>query len=211
MHHQLMTAPGRRLAVAIALGALAALALAACGGGSSGVSSSGTHSNAAATAAVGGGSTGTTGSTGSTGTSAKSGTTTPARRRFGALRECLQRNGIKLPAQRGAGRGLFLGGAQLPPGVTRSQLQAAVGKCLGGRLGRPGAVFRNRSRSPQFRQALSRFAACLRQNGVKVPAPNTSGTVPIFSTKGIDTASPQFRAATRKCRGSLTRAFQRRP
>jgi len=124
----------------------------------------------------------------------------------------LSKQGIKLPAPSGRG-GLFLGGANLPKGVSRSQLQAATRKCLGGRagfLGGPGTARLRRTASPRFRQALSSFAACLRKNGVNVPAPNTSGNGPVFSTKGIDTSSPQFKAATAKCRSALVGAFRSR-
>ena len=35
------------------------------------------------------------------------------------------------------------------------------------------------------RQALAKFADCMRENGVNVPTPNTSGKGPVFNTKGI--------------------------
>jgi len=96
--------------------------------------------------------------------------------------------------------------------MTRSQFEAALKKCggndLAARAGRPGAGFRRVS-SPAFKQALTKYAECLRQNGINLPAPNTSGKGPIFSTKGVNTASPQFRAATMKCRASLVSAFRR--
>jgi hypothetical protein len=126
------------------------------------------------------------------------------------LRECLQKHGVQLPTGPGGGRGLFLGGANLPKGVTRAQLQSAVSKCLSGRGfpgGGPGARGFSRARSPRFRQVLSLFAACLRKNGVDVPQPNTSGAGPVFSTKGLNTASPQFKVATAKCRPALTGAL----
>src|SRR4029077_2779829 len=75
----------------------------------------------------------------------------------------------------------------------------------GGFAGRRGI------KSPVFREALAKFATCLRANGVNVPPPNTSGSGPIFSTKGIDTTSAQFRNAESKCRGVLTSAFRRGP
>ena len=71
-----------------------------------------------------------------------------------------------------------------PTGVTRAQYEAALKKCGGARLrGRRVAA----SNSPAFRQALAKFAACMRENGVNVPAPNTSGNGPIFNTKGLNT------------------------
>lgn len=199
----------RPLAATLAVSAIAALGLAACG--SSGSSSTGSKTSAAATAATNGSTSGS--STGSGNSVFRKGATGPsgARPRVNAIRECLQRNGVKLPNQPGAARGLFLGGAQLPKGVSRTQLQAAMRKCLGGFLaGRAGQGRFLRSGSPRFQAALSAFAACLRKNGVAVPTPNTSGNGPVFSTKGINTASPQFKAATAKCRPALTAALRPR-
>ena len=133
---------------------------------------------------------------------------------FAAMRECLQKNGITLPKRtpgqpRPGGPGGFLGGAagapRLPPGVTRSQYEAAVKKCGGAAF----AGARGRLRSPAFKQAIAKFATCMRQNGVNVPEPNTSGG-PIFNTAGLNTESAQFKAAEAKCRADLPSAFRRR-
>jgi hypothetical protein len=179
---------------------LACLGLAACGGSSSSSSSS---TAAAATST-------------STGTGAKG----PNAGRFAAMRECLQKNGITLPKRTPGTRrtpgaaGGFLGGGggaggpQLPKGVTRAQYEAALKKCGGGNFaGRGGARFK----SPAFQAALAKFATCMRENGVNVPAPNTSGSGPVFDTKGIDTSSAQFKAAEAKCRSDLSGAFRRGP
>ncbi len=195
----------RKLAIAATTSLVVALplGLAACGG-----SGSTTTTNASATTSSGG--TGTTGS-GPTGASAG---------RFKALRECLQKNGITLPqrtpGQRPpggpAGAGGFLGGGaggagpKLPSGVTRAQYEAAIKKCGGGAVAGGAAA---RLKSPAYLAALTKFAACMRENGVNVPAPNTSGNGPVFDTKGIDTSSSQFRAAESKCRSDLTSAFHR--
>ncbi len=195
---------------ATTVGVLAALALGSLGLTACG-SSSPKPTNAASTS-------NTSASTSSSQTSAggpavqagsKAGTVTHPR--FGAVRECLQKNGITLPNPAGGpnrypGAGIFLN-RQLPKGVTRAQFQAALQKCAPDhghflRQGSPG--FRN----PAFKQVLAKFATCLRQNGVNVPTPNTSGNGPIFSTKGINTASPQFKAATAKCRGALLGTFR---
>jgi hypothetical protein len=188
-------------AVALVL-LLACLGLAACGG-SSKSSSTSTNASAATT---------TTGATGAKG---------PNAGRFAALRECLQKNGITLPkrtpGQRrpggpGGAGGFYGGGAAgtggpgLPKGVTRAQYEAAIKKCGGGSFaGRGGARFN----SPVYKAALAKFATCLNQNGVKVPAPNTSGKGPVFDTKGINTSSAQFKTAESKCRSDLIGAFRR--
>ena len=166
-------------------------------------------------------------------TSAAAGQGGPGAGRFAAIRQCLARNGINLPARpgnqdrgapgatgpagpngatgpngptgpRGPGRGGFFfrgTGPRLPPGVTQQQFQAAAQKCGLTRFGPGGPGVNN----PAFRQALTSFAACMRQNGVNLPPPNTTGNGPLFKTNGIDTNSPKFRAATAKCRLLLPR------
>ncbi len=176
---------------------LACLGLAACGGSSSSTS---TSANASATTPGG---------------AAGHGATGPGGTRFRALRECLQKNGITLPkrtpGQRPPGgpsgpRG-FLGGGgpQLPSGVTRAQYEAALKKCGGGAFANRGGRLKN----PAYLVALTKLAACMRENGVDLPAPNTSGNGPIFNAKGINTKSAQFEAAEKKCQSDLNSAFRR--
>ena len=167
---------------------LACLGLAACGGSSS---SSTDHERTATAASA-------------TAPAPRAPAPEPRAGRFKALRECLQKNGITLPqrssrhpAPRAGG---FLGGGAgtppLPNGVTRAQYEAAVKKCGGGAFGGGGG----RIRSPAFKQALAKFATCMRENGVNVPPPNTSGKGPVFNTKGLNPTSAQFKAAEAKCR-----------
>jgi hypothetical protein len=182
--------------------ALACLGLAACGSSSSSSTTSTTNAANTSSTSTGAGGAGT-------GPGARSG-------RFAAMRECLAKEGITLPARtpgqpRTPGAGGFLGGGgtggpHLPKGVTRAQFEAAVKKCGGGR-GFGGG--RARLNSPAYRAALTAFATCMRQNGVALPAPNTSGTGPVFDTKGIDTTSAQFTAARTKCQSKLSGAFAR--
>jgi hypothetical protein len=89
--------------------------------------------------------------------------------------------------------------------MTRAQYQAVLAKCGGGfHPGSAGGAGGPRALdSSRFRQALTSFAACLRQKGIAIPTPNTSGKGPIFSTKGIDTASPKFKEAEKQCRPAL--------
>ncbi|HEV3046321.1 MAG TPA: hypothetical protein VGY13_03075 [Solirubrobacteraceae bacterium] len=214
-------------ALAIAALALASLVLAACGSSSpSGTTS--TSANAASAGATSG-STGTTSGTGTTSTG--SGTTSTGsagaapgagRRpgfaaRFAAVRECLKKDGVTLPerksGQRGSGGFLGAGGAggpQLPAGVSRTQFEADLRKCGGFGRGRlPGAG--RRFDTAAAKQALAKFAACMRADGEKLPEPNTTGKGPIFDTKGLDTTSAAFRNAERKCRTDLAGAFFARP
>jgi hypothetical protein len=168
---------------------LACLTLAACGSSASTSSSS----TAAST------------------TSTKAGTATGNRAafagRFKAVRECLQKNGVTLPKRTpgqgaGGGAGGPLGGpgGTPPPGVSKSTYEAAVKKCgaPGGGSGGAGG-----SNSPAFKQGVAKFASCMRENGVNLPTPNTSGTGPVFNTKGLNTTSATFKAAQAKCASLL--------
>jgi len=168
------------------------LALAACGSSGSGSSSAGKTSSSSTNKAG-----------------------APNSSRFAALRSCLQKQGITLPSPPsgatrqpgGPGAGPPSGGAggfQLPKGVTQAQYQAALKKCGAGNLPRGGAGAFN---SAAARAGLTKYAACLRKNGINVPAPNTTGKGPVFSTKGIDTSSSKFKAAQSKCQSDLKGAF----
>jgi hypothetical protein len=191
--------------------ALAAIALAACGSSSSGSSTTSTNTNASASA--------TTSTNGGAPSGARAGG-------FTALRECLQKNGITLPQRKPGqhpggggyvpgGGGYYpggggAGGPHLPAGVTRAQYEAAIKKCGGGFAPGRGAGFHYLD-SPAVKQAYKKFAACMRENGVNVPEPNTSGKGAIFSTKGLNTKSAQFTAAEAKCRSDLAGAFHAHP
>jgi hypothetical protein len=193
-----------RSAGVLAACALASIGIAACGG-------SGSSKNASA-------------NVGATSTSASTTNTGPAggAARFAAMRSCLQKEGITLPqhqafqhshgaAGRSPGSG-FPGGSgefgrHLPKGVSAAKLQSALKKCggdfpggfRGGFHGGRGGSFK----SAKAKTALTAFAACMRENGIKLPAPNTSGQGPVFDTKGLHTSSSQFKSAVQKCRGKL--------
>lgn len=193
--------------------ALVAIGLTACGGSSKPTNAAATSGASASTST-----TGASPSTSTTGAGPTPGVPRSGPARFSGIRECLKKNGITLPARNATPGGAptgggFLGG-QLPKGVTRAQFQAAMQKCAPGRFAGGGRPFpRSGAAGPgaaKFKEALSKFAACLRQNGVNVPTPNTSGHGPVFSTKGIQTNSPQFREATKKCRTVLFGAFRAR-
>lgn len=186
---------------------LAGICLAACGSSSSTTSSS---ANAASTGVA----SSTSSTSSSTSATPRALGTGRGSARFAAMRECLQKNGITLPKRApgsrpggggfpGIGAG---GGPQLPKGVTRTQYEAALKKC-GGHIFAGGGA--RRLDNPVFKAALAKYGTCLRQNGINLPAPNTSGNGPIFDTKGINTSSAQFKAASTKCRSALVGAFRR--
>jgi len=158
------------------------LALAACG--SSASSSTSTTSTSASTPA-----------TSTQGSKSKSS-------RFTALRSCLQKQGITLPAPTGGNRPAGgPGGFQPPAGVSQTQYQEALKKCGGGRgRGTPSSA---RFDTEAGKAALTKYVACMRENGVSLPTPNTSGTGPVFNTKGVNTTSATFTSAQSKCQSDL--------
>lgn len=191
-----------RPAIAALVLILASLALAACGGSSGSTTTSTVSASASTPPSSTGGAPGAIGS------------------RFAAVRECLKKNGITLPQRTpgkrpSPGSGGLLGGAagtgpHLPAGITRAQYEAAIKKC-GGSFSRGGFSGAHGFSSPAAKQALAKFATCLRTNGVDVPEANTSGKGPIFSTKGLNTNSATFKAAYAKCRSDLQGVFRARP
>lgn len=186
-----------RPAIAVVLLVLASIALAACGSSSSSSPTTTASTSASATTPTGRG---------------------PGAGRFAALRECLQKSGITLPKRTpgqppaAGAHGFLPGGSALPKGVTQAQFQAALKKCgVNGSAFFAGRDHGGRINSPVAKQALAKFAACMAENGVKIPAPNTSGSGPIFNSEGLDTNSAAFRSAEAKCRVDLQGAFRASP
>jgi hypothetical protein len=167
-----------RLLAALAIATVVAVALAACGSSSNSNSTSTTKSASRSD-------------------------------RFASVRACLEKEGIKLPArpngQSGGGGlpGVGPGGFKLPEGVSQSKFREALKKCGGGF---PGGARRGFN-SATAKTALTQFAACMRENGINLPAPNTSGNGPVFNTKGINTSSEAFKKARQKCQSKLKGAF----
>jgi hypothetical protein len=137
--------------------------------------------------------------------------------RFTALRSCLAKQGINLAAPSGkrppggspgGGGGLLGGGGgggrrfQPPAGVSAAQFQEALKKCGSGNFRGAG-----RFNSPEGKAALAKFVACMTENGVKLPTPNTSGNGPVFNTTGINTTSSTFKSAQSKCQSDLRGVF----
>jgi len=178
-------------ATATLLAILASLTLAACGSSSTNSSSTSANANASTTP------------------SSTTKVRRPPGRGFAALRECLQKNGITLPKfTPGKPQSPGTRRSSLPKGVTKAQYEAAIKKCGGPAFFAGG---RNRFNSPAFKQALTKFAACMHENGVAVPNANTSGNGPIFNSKGLNTSSAKFKAAEAKCRPDLSGALRGAP
>jgi hypothetical protein len=174
-----------RLLAAVAIASAVVVAIAGCGSSGKSTSTSATNSS-----------------------STKQGASRTDR--FASLRACLQKEGINLPSapsggQPGKGGPPGAGGGfKLPQGVSQSKLQEAMKKCGGG--GFPGAARRGFN-SSTARAALTKYASCMGQNGVNLSTPNTSGSGPIFNTKGVDTSSAAFKKAQQKCQGDLKGAL----
>lgn len=105
-----------------------------------------------------------------------------------AVRECLQKGGISPVTKLG-----IQVSSQPPKGMTHAQYEAFVSKC--------GAHIEN----PVLRQALAKFAACMRENGVNYPAPGTGAAL---GAKRLDTTSSTYKKALAKCRSVLSNAFR---
>jgi len=176
----------RRPLFAALMIAVAALALAACG--SSGGST--TTTNSASTTKAGG----------------------SGSNRFASVRACLAKEGITLPSRPSGGatgstgstgstgaRPGFRGGFKLPEGVSQTKFREALKKCGGG----AGFGGRRDFNSAAAKTALTKYATCMRENGVNLPAPNTTGKGPVFNTKGIDRTSATFENAQKKCSSDL--------
>jgi len=129
------------------------------------------------------------------------------------LAACLERQGVTLPRPadgtpsplaggrrpRGRGFGFF---RNVPP-ARRAKLQAALRKC-GARFGlRRFGQGRFAANDPRYRAALTKFVACVRRHGFNLPAPNTSGTGPVFDPRKVNRDDPKLVAASRACQGLL--------
>jgi hypothetical protein len=146
--------------------------LAACGGSSSTSSSTATSASTATTTA----------------------TSTTAVDQPAQLRACLRKAGIQVSDAVSTVSDLL---AHPPKGVPQAQLVAAVKGCGG--LSTGATASKPRVSATVYKQAFVNFVACMREHGVNLPAPNTSGKGPIVDTKGLDTASASYKSAAEKC------------
>ena len=82
---------------------------------------------------------------------------------------------------------------------------SGAGTSSGGASGKTGLAFSVAGTVQQ----MTKFAACMRENGVNLPAPNTTGKGPVFDTNGLDATGSKFRAAEVKCSADLRDVFRR--
>jgi hypothetical protein len=158
---------------------------------------------------------------GSAATSASSTSTTggasTANASQAALRTCLKKHGITLPAGFGAGRGRPPSGASgpsgappgsfpaggtrrsLPAGADQQKIQKAFQACGGSRNGFPG-------RGGANPQAFTAYLSCLSDHGVTVPT-STSGA-PAAGAGALNAVrtDPKFAAANKTCQTLLPTA-----
>jgi hypothetical protein len=65
------------------------------------------------------------------------------------------------------------------------------------------------SQNKVFKEALTKYAGCLRAHGVDVPNPSSStGSKASLDTKGIDTSSRRFKRAAASCTKTLNEALR---
>jgi hypothetical protein len=134
---------------------------------------------------------------GSSSTTSGAGATTPASRSAAALRAS-------------AGRSTTAGSTSpnTQASTSRRSKLLPFGALTHARSAPSHAPRMSSAASKAFRQALVKFALCLRQNGVDIPAPSVSGKGPLFGSKGLKTNTPQFRSASAKCRATLLGALR---
>jgi hypothetical protein len=161
-----------------------------------------------------------------TGASGPGGSAASSRRT--ALAACLKKYGVTLPTGRvGSGRPRFgASGASGPTGrfgatgargrgffgggafAGNPKFAAAFAKCggaFGARFGagrRAGSAPGFNVASAQDRAEVTSFVACMKSNGVALPAPNFSGTGSVFGTS-VNRTTAAYRAGYAKCQGLL--------
>jgi hypothetical protein len=57
--------------------------------------------------------------------------------------------------------------------------------------------------SSAFRQSVTSYVACIRQNGYDMPDPNLSGKGPVFDESKVNRDDPKFQSASQKCQHLL--------
>lgn len=130
-------------------------------------------------------------------------------------RACLEESGVEIPEM---GEGEMGGeppqgemppsgeapeGGEPPQGFGGEDQQKAFEECgidmsQGG--GGPGGADTD---SPEFRESIEEYVACVRENGYDLPDPNLSGEGPVFKESEVDQDDPDFKAANEECQSLI--------
>jgi len=103
-----------------------------------------------------------------------------------ALRACMRRQGMTTPKS---------------SGTSQAAYEAALRRCIPAlKINLPSAT---KPSSETKTKSLAKFVACMRSNGVNLPAPKSTSGGPVLNTEGVDTTSAQFKQALAKCKGDL--------
>ena len=116
--------------------------------------------------------------------------------------QCMRDNGVDLPDNPGQG-----GGAR--PNIDRTKLQAAAKACQKYQQAAVGDI--SDAQRQEFQDAFARFSACMRQNGVDLPAPGSGGGPPAGGGGQLDQSDPKVQAATKACQDKLPQRGQGGP
>ena len=115
------------------------------------------------------------------------------------LQQCLQRNGLEVPASPG--------GANTQIRIDAAKARTAMEKCRKYQEAAFGSI--TPEQRQEFRDAFAKFSACMRKQGVDVPTPGT-GEGPALraaprdgSGRRLDGASPKEQAAMKVCQKEL--------
>ncbi|MGH2832466.1 MAG: hypothetical protein ACRDK2_06785 [Solirubrobacteraceae bacterium] len=122
---------------------------------------------------------------------------------FSKYLACLRQNGVSVPSSDMSGTPSLKG-----IDTASSQYREAATKCRKTLFGNRAASTSKTSTavaSARLHSLLVRYIACLRQNGVNVPSSDTNG---VGSLKGVNTTTPQFKAARTKCESVILSALK---
>jgi hypothetical protein len=101
------------------------------------------------------------------------------------------------PAGAAVGPGGGSGPTQMPENVRKAFQECGVQPPTF-RAGGPPDV-----NSSAYRQSVTRYVACVRQNGYEMPEPNLSGKGPVFDESKVNRDDPKFQSASQKCQQLL--------
>lgn len=117
--------------------------------------------------------------------------------------QCLRDNGVTIPDNAGQN-----GGGGAPQNIDRSKLQSAMKACQKFQQSAVGNI--SQSQRQEFRDAFTKFASCMRQQGVEVPdvgAGGGGGGPPAGGGAQINRNDPKFKAAQTACQNKLPKGI----